>query len=89
MSRYQNWFCAAALAALGCFSPGTTFAQYTVTTLTTSGAEADGVGVAVDAHGNLYLTGTYPPPAPLPAPSTLFSRCPQAAVRRLVELSDH
>lgn len=72
MNGPGNWFSAAALAALALFSPGTLFAQYTISTIATSTSGSnycvDGTGVAADAAGNVYLTGTYPnslnPPCP-------------------------
>ena len=70
MNKHRNWSCAAALAALACLSPGAAFAQYVISTLVSSGTNTnyiDGIGVAVDAKGDVYLTGRYAPPNPFNA----------------------
>lgn len=62
---HQNRFWIVPLAVLTWLSTGSTFAQYTISTLTNSGPAAtfNGRGVAADTAGNVYATGTYPPGA--------------------------
>ncbi len=60
--RNQPWLFAAPLLVFGIFGNRTVFAQYTLSTVATSGAFGDlsGNGLAVDSAGNIYATGVYP-----------------------------
>src|SRR5580692_5515287 len=60
--RNQPWFFATPFLVFAVFGNGTVFAQYTLSTVVTSGAfgTLDGNGIAVDGVGSIYATGTYP-----------------------------
>jgi hypothetical protein len=64
MKLHARWYFAAPLATLTLCAQGTAFAQYTISTLATTNSSVftiTGKGVAVDAAGGVYATGTVPP----------------------------